>query len=154
MILGLGVSDAAYSLELQHKYFYVAHELASFREESFTTEKVGAEAKFSVLPKSSLILRSDLGYEHHYKSTYYAQSYAVFTPSVGVRSNHDYLGLQILWSPMKGFLRLNRQKDYAEKGFRVQPNITLSIRLDLLFTTYVPRALLQDKTPPSKGKKQ
>lgn len=151
MFIGIGASDAGISLELNHKSYYFSHEMVVFQNEQYTSDSAGLELVRKIDRHTSFVGRAKLGYEHHYRSELYARGYLVSMPEIGIRTNHDYIGVQFMLQPFKYFMRLTNQEDFPFHGMRVQPTILLSIRLDLNYTLYVPSQLT---TLQKKGKKK
>lgn len=150
MFIGVGAGDAGINLELNHKRYYFSHEMIVFQNEQYTSDGIGAELVKKLDRYTSFVGRAKVNYEHHYRSELYARSYATLVPELGIRSNHDYVGIQFMLQPFKYFVRLTNQDSYPIQGMRVQPTISLSIRFDLNYTLYVPRQL----TIQQKGKKK
>lgn len=141
MFLGLGVGDSGLTAELNHKSFYLTHEIQVFKDEQYISDGLGYELQQKIMSHVKLVERAKVSYEHHYQSVMYARGYVTATPEIGIRSTHDYIGLQLMWQPFKYFYRTTKQEAYPLQGIRFNPAIVLSIRFDLQYTIYVPKEL-------------
>jgi hypothetical protein len=152
MFLVAGISDSGYVAELQRKNFFLMHEMTKYKEEWFTSQSLGTSYDLRISKLINLSSRVKAGYEHHYKSEYYGTSYIVYSPEVGIRTNHDVLGIQLYLIPFKGFHKLSKEDDVPKEGLRTQPQIVLSFRFNLETNFIVPKTVLE-KQPVKRKKK-
>lgn len=154
MFIGLGVTDSGYAAELLQGRYSLTHEVSSYRGESFTTDGGGVEYSGVVSRWVSVAGRARIGYEHHYRSEYYATSYVVLQPEAILRSRHDVVAVQLAWTPVKGFYRLTRQGRFDDRGVRVQPSVSLSVLVNLDYSVYTPSVLNQPIQKSTKSLKK
>ena len=140
MFLLLGITDSGAIAEVQKQRYSLGHKITKYHEESFTTEYVGVKAYRHISPWIEGFLGLTVGYESHYRSKYYGQSYIVAEPVIGLQTRHNYIGVAITWNPVKPFYRISSGTG-AKKGLRHEPEITIALRFNLSQTVYVPKAI-------------
>lgn len=135
MVLGLILGLSTLSIELEHRNVVVATRETFFRDESFSTSAAGVTITDPCTLKLKCGVKLLAGYENHYRSKYYAESYAVMEPSLSLEffSKTPFSGM-VLWTPGKFFHRMSPESEFRQNGFRNESTFAFSVRYDLQST--------------------
>ena len=141
LFAGIGVSDAGYLASVQYHRYSLTHEIASYKQESYTRDTLGIEYSRRIMPWVNGVAGARSGYEHHYESSLYARSYLVLIPEVGIRTRHDYINLKLMWSPAKLFKKISNEEKFPSFNFRFQPSITFTVNVNLQHSLWIPSSI-------------